>query len=335
MSSAAGRFGRLSVALFLIGVPLVITPGPSAMAAGAGSWSSLASVPAHGQGVEGMSVAAVGSTIVAAYGFDASDTRRTRLYDTASDTWSLGTRAPGPRRSEGAAVAHGEWVYAIGGRSSGVIGDLDRYSVSDDAWVSLSSMPTPRAGLGAATVGGEIYAIGGRTSPSGPCSQDSNGQLDVVERYDIERDRWTTVAPLPTPRSDAAAAVIAGQIYVFGGCRVMPGGAIRFLDRVDVYDPRSDSWSARPADLPTARAAMYGVAARGGSVYVMGGWAGAGPLGVVEVYSVASDNYVPGAPMVTPRAEMGVTATRGRVYTVGGALPAFGESSDANEVFKP
>jgi hypothetical protein len=39
--------------------------------------------------------------------------------------------------------------------------------------------------------------------------------------------------------------------------------------------------------------------------------------------------------MLTARAEMGVASRGGRIYTVGGALPAFGASSDANEAFKP
>ena len=155
-----------------------------------------------------------------------------------------------------------------------------------------------------------------------------------MERFDLTTEAWSTVASLPRARSELAAAAFGGRIYVFGGCRVTPGG-IRFLDRVDVYDPSTDSWSAAPADLPTARAAMYSVATRAGSCAIIGGWAGEGPLGVHEVYSPSQDAYRRAAGMLTPRAEMGVVASGARVFAVGGALPAFGESSDANEVFIP
>ena len=281
-----------------------------------------------------MAVGAFGTTIVAAYGYDAGDTRLTRLYDTQTDTWSVGARAPLPDRSEPAAVVHGSSMYVLGGRRVNVLRALDRYSVNADTWTSLPDMPTPRAGLAAVVVDGAIYAIGGREEPGGPCSQGPGGQLATVERFDLSTETWTTVASLLRARSDLAAAALGGRIYVFGGCRVTPGG-IRFLDRVDVYDPSSDSWSPAPADLPTRRTAMYSVAVRGGTVHVIGGWAGEGPLGVHEVYSPSQDAWQDAAGMLTPRAEMGVVALGGRVYAVGGALPAFGESSDANEVFIP
>ena len=76
-------------------------------------------------------------------------------------------------------------------------------------------------------------------------------------------------------------------------------------------------------------------ASKGNTVYVIGGEAGGGPLAVNEGYKVSSDTWSANAPMLTPRGEMGVVGTGGRIYTVGGALPAFGSSSSANEVFKP
>jgi hypothetical protein len=318
---------------FVIATMIATAPGASA-AQGSGEWRSLAPVPARFDGVEGMSVGRLDGTIVAAYGYDGGDTRLTRIYDISTDTWSTGAQAPGPPRSEGAAVAHGSFVYAVGGRASNVLASLDRYSVDADTWASLPDMPTPRAGLAAVVVGNSIYAIGGRDATGGPCSQGQGGQLATVERFDIAANDWTTVAELPRARSDLAAAVVGNTIYVFGGCRVGANG-LRFLRSVDAYDPSTDSWSRAPANLPTARAAMYSVATLGGTVHVIGGWAGGGPLGTHEVYSAPADAYTEAAEMLTARGEMGVVAAGGRIYAVGGALPAFGVSSDANEVFIP
>jgi hypothetical protein len=195
-------------------------------------------------------------------------------------------------------------------------------------------MPTARAGLAAAVVGRGIYVIGGRNAPSGPCSQAPGGELATVERFDIPTGTWSTVASLPTARSDLAAAAHGGKIYVFGGCRVEEDFSITFLDDVDVYNPRTDAWSTTPADMPTSRAAMYGVGQKGGRIYVIGGWAGGGPLGTNELYKVSADSWSSAAPMLTARAEMGVASRGGRIYTVGGGLPAFGSPSNANEVFK-
>lgn len=322
-------FTTAAAMTLLLGVPA---------ASAQGAWTALAPVPAVGDGVEGMQVARVGNVIVAAYGFDNAigDTNATRIYHIDADAWSTGASAPLPERSEGTAVTKAGAVYAIGGRGpDGVLADIDRYRPASNTWVSLPDMPTPRAGLAAAAVGRAIYVIGGRDSGGGPCSQAPGGQLATVERFDIPTRTWTTVARLPSARSDLGAIAHGGKIYVFGGCRVKRDFSITFLDDVDVYNPRTNRWSTAPADLPTARAAMYGVGRKGGQIYVIGGWSGGGPLGTNEFYRVAADAWGTAAPMLTARAEMGVASGGGRIYTVGGALPAFGASSNANEVFKP
>lgn len=324
--------------LALLGaVALMATPLALPSASAQGAWTALAPVPAVGPGVEGMQVGRIGNVIVGAYGFDGAlgDTNATRIYDIDADTWSAGTPAPLPVRSEGTAVTKGGRFYAIGGRSVGVLADVDRYRPATDTWVSLPDMPTARAGLGAAVVGRAIYVIGGRDSPGGPCSQAPGGELATVERFDIPTQTWSTVASLPSARSDLAAVAHGGRIYVFGGCVREADFSITFLDDVDVYNPRTDTWSTAPADMPTARAAMYGAGRKGGRIYVIGGWAGGGPLDTNEFYKVSADAWGSAAPMLTARAEMGVASRGGRIYTVGGGLPAFGATSNANEVFKP
>jgi hypothetical protein len=332
----ATRFPRRLMSLGVAATMALLLAVPAASAQGV--WRALAPVPSVGDGVEGMQVGRIGNLIVAAYGFDnaVGDTNRTRIYNINADAWSTGAAAPRPVRSEGTAVTKAGTLYAIGGRGpGGVLADVDRYRPATNRWVSLPDMSTPRAGLAAAVVGRAIYAIGGRDSGGGPCSQAPGGELATVERFDIPTQRWSTVARLPRARSDLGAIAHGGKIYVFGGCRVRRDFSIAFLDDVDVYNPRTNRWSTAPADLPTARAAMYGVGQKGGRIYVIGGWAGGGPLGTNEVYKVAADAWGMAAAMLTARAEMGVASGGGRIYTVGGALPAFGASSDANEVFKP
>lgn len=305
----------------LLAVAAIATAVMATGASGAGTWTALAPVPAP---TEGMQTAVVGNKIVAAYGFSGGDTQLTRIYNIAANSWGFGAVAPAPVRSEGAAASHGGFFYAVGGRP--VIADLDRYDPASDTWTSLADMPTGRAGLGVATVGNAIYAIGGRTGAS-PCA---GGALATVERYDIDTNTWSTVAPLPSARSDLAAVARGGKIYVFGGCTDFA----TVLDDVDVYNPVTDTWSTAPADMPTARAAMYGAAAKGGTIYVVGGWTPlTGQLATNEAYKVASDTWSTALAMPSPRAEMGVVSHGGRVYTVGGGI--FGSSSDLNLSFKP
>jgi hypothetical protein len=208
--STARLLSRLRLSVVGALVSAFAFAGVPAAWAGPGSWAVLAPVPAVGSGVEGMSVAATSlGRIVAAYGFDnaVGDTRRTRVYNIQRNVWTIAAQAPGPPRSEGTAVSRGTFVYSIGGRGPvAVLADLDRYDVWTNTWRSLADMPTARAGLGAAIIGPEIYAIGGRTTGA-PCS---GGELRSVERYDIRSNTWVRLAPLPTARSDAAAATVNG-----------------------------------------------------------------------------------------------------------------------------
>lgn len=313
----------LFAALVLTVVPCFAAPKP-------GTWNILAPVPHRGTGVEGMSVADVGDKIIAALGFDFGDTNTTRIYDIASNTWSIGANAPGTS-SEGAGTSHGSLFYTAGGRLAFVRNDLWSYDPATDTWTSLAPMNHARAGLAIATFGNSIYVMGGRTSPGGPCT---GGEMSSVERYDIDTNTWTDVAPMPFALSDRAAATVGGKIYVFGGCT---GGIFPvFTNETDVYDPVTDAWSTAPADMPTARAGMYGVAVKGDAVYVIGGWNGVQPgLQTNEAYHVSMDSWTVETPMPTGRAEAGAAGHDGEVFIVGGSKPAFGASVPNNEAYKP
>jgi hypothetical protein len=341
MSSTMIRRYLLSLmCLFAVAVVVPAYAGPSPSGSGP-AWASLAPVPTAGGpgfGVEGMGVALLGDKIVAALGYDNSvggDTATTRIYSIAHNTWlPNGANAPGAS-SEGAGTSHANLFYNIGGRTAGpgspARADLWSYDLVSNAWTALASMSQARAGLAVAVVGDSIYAIGGRTATGGPCT---GGELSVVERYDVDTDTWSTVASLPSARSDLAAATVGGKIYVFGGCVTAP---LVFLNNVDVYDPKTDTWSTTPTDMPTARAAMYAVATKGGTVYVIGGEIGFAPgLSTNESYMVSTDSWTTGLlPMPTPRAETGAVGMGGGIYIIGGSQPSGGASVGANEVFKP
>lgn len=300
-----------------------------ALAEQPGTWASLAPVPAVYGGVEGMSVGLVGNKIIAALGYDrgAGDTATTRIYDIDTNTWSFGANAPGAS-SEGAGVAHGGLLYAAGGRWGGPRNDLWAYDIETDSWTVLAPMNQGRTGLALVALGNSLYAIGGRTMTA-PCG---GGPLASVERYDIDTNTWTQVAPMPFPLSDRAATVVGGKIYVFGGCH----DYFTLVSDVDVYDPVTDTWSDAPADLSAPRSTFYTVAAKGGKIFAIGGWDGVtAGLTTNDIYDVAKNRWSSGTPMPTPRAEAGSVSHGGRIYVLGGAQPHSGLSVAAVEAYKP
>lgn len=319
------QFSRRPSVTMLVAIVAALALAVAAGAKGPkGTWSTLAPLLAP---TEGMQVGQIGNRIIAAYGLSGADTNLTRIYDIDANSWSAGSAAPLPVRSEGAAATRGGNLYAVGGRSAGSpLADLDRYTAATNTWVSLASMPTPRRGLGAAVVGNALYAIGGSTGAA-PCS---GTPLATVERYSFASGTWTTVAPLPSPRSDLAAYAHGGKIYVFGGCT---GSEAAVTNAVDVYNVATNTWSTTPADMPTARSSMYAAGRKGGTIYVIGGQAGGVQLATNEAYKIAANSWSAAAPMPSPRAEMGVASHGGRIYTVGGGLR--GASSNLNLAFRP
>ncbi len=298
-----------------------------------GSWTALTPAPSP---TEGMTVGGVGQVIVGAYGFSSTlgaTTNQTRLYNISSDSWSAGATAPQPARSDAAygETTHGGFLYVIGGENSGtVLSDMERYDPVLDSWTTLAPMPTARAGAVAAVIDDGIFVIGGRLSTSGPCS--GGPYIGTVEKYDVDTDTWSTVAPLPSPRSDLTAVAHGGKVFVFGGC-TGAASSPSVTNEVDVYDPQTDTWTTL-TPMPTQRASL--VAGHSGNlVYAIGGTDGVSALNVNEVYDISGNSWSTNTPMATALQESGAHSHGGKVYVVGGSTPAYGSSSNANEVFKP
>ncbi len=112
--------------------------------------------------------------------------------------------------------------------------------------------------MAAAALGGRIYAIGGRIGGS------FARNVAVNEAYDPATDSWRARAPMPTPRSGIAAAVLADEILVFGG-----ESTSGTFEEAEGYDPAADRWTEYPP-MPTARHGL-GAAAVAGRVYVISG----------------------------------------------------------------
>jgi N-acetylneuraminic acid mutarotase len=111
--------------------------------------------------------------------------------------------------------------------------------------------------LASAVVNDKMYAIGGRTS-----GKSSN--LNNNEAYDPATDTWIEKAPMPTARGGIAAAVVKGEIYVFGG-----ESPDKTFDSNEKYNPRTNSWTEEPP-MPIARHGLM-AAVVGNNIYVIGG----------------------------------------------------------------
>ncbi|MGH2548202.1 MAG: Kelch repeat-containing protein [Thermomicrobiales bacterium] len=123
---------------------------------------------------------------------------------------------------------------------------------------------------------------------------------------------WGSAAPLPVGRSEFAATVLDGKIYVAGGF-----GAESLFDR---YDPSTNQWESL-ADLPAPRNHL-GLAAVDGGVYVAGGH-NHGTNSATDTFwrfDVAAGTWETLAPLPQgPRGGLGAAALNGSIYVAGGS----------------
>ena len=331
------RFLSILATVAVLTVIAMAAPVYAGKGSAPGTWSQLAPIPdPDGAGsftglTEGMAVGGVGNIIVAACGYDSGvDINFVRLYNISTDTWSFGTPAPTARAEVAyGELTHGGKLYVIGGRTFGTGKVMECYDVSTDTWTTLTPMPTARAAAVAVTIDNSIYVIGGRTG-SAPLS---GMALTTVERYDIDKDTWSWVAPLPMGRSDFAGVSHGGKIYVFGGWNHMSG----IIANVDVYNPVTDTWKSL-SPMPQARA-VHMAGKVGNLAYVFGGQ---DPntnavSGLNQVYNITKDSWTTDTPMTIGGevGETGVYSHGGRVYVVGGGRPAYGTATNFTQVFKP
>jgi len=187
---------------------------------------------------------------------------------------------------EGGAAAVGEvdtvTVRATMTDDLGIFSAATLTSRAFPAWSYKSRLLTSRYRLAAATVGCELYAIGG---------WDWTGASRLNEMYDPVANYWTPKASKPTGAANVGAAVLNDKIYVVGGM----SNNLRLLEAVEVYDPATDSWwTIAPLPVGLAGAA---VAAAGGKLYVFGGDSYSGYTDTTYEYDPAADTWTQKAPM--------------------------------------
>ena len=144
------------------------------------NWTQMASLPV---GVGGYASAVVDNRIyIIGGGYEAAPdykpTNLVQIFDPETNQWTNGTSIPTAVYNARACVItepSGEQrIHVIGGQlyyfwyDVPYIG-IDLHQVYDpetDTWTNATAMPTPRTGMGLATINNEIYAIGGEDNGS-------------------------------------------------------------------------------------------------------------------------------------------------------------------------
>ncbi|EEC14657.1 hypothetical protein IscW_ISCW011124 [Ixodes scapularis] len=204
-------------------------------------------------------------------------------YHVLKNRWDLCGMMPEPRSYHGAVLIGGT-VYITGGfdPETRKCGELVAskttfaYDLETMEWSRKADMISARAAHGATACLDKVYVFGGRGR--------LGRALTSTEVYDPGSDSWKEVTPLDIARMAVGCAVVDDKIFLVGGMTPETGDLHRAVDRVDVYDVHSHTWSAGEP-LPKPRA-FPGAASVGGKLWLLGG---------------CYDNSEPGLPLVSLR----------------------------------
>ena len=192
----------------------------------------------------------------------AFSTNEVDVYNPVSHSWTALAPMPTARNNFTAAVVNGI-IYAIGGSvdNTAALTTVEAYDPASNSWTSKASMPTARWGVSLGAINGIIYAAGGY-NPSCACGQG----VSAFESYNPQTDSWTALPSMPTPRSNASAAVVNNILYVIGGSDTTGSGSV---PTVESYNPATNTWTTEPA-MPTSRFGLI-ASAINGTIYAIAG----------------------------------------------------------------
>lgn len=201
-----------------------------------------------------------------------------------------------------------EHVFYISGRNSDpraselMLGNLLRLDCwkTNQVWQDDSGVPTARFAAAAAVLDNKILVMGGFKVRD----------TDVTEVYDASSHSWSRPKELQLsrPRSECAAAVRDGCVYLVGG--TSRGEELCLSERFD-----GKGWE-KVSPLPLARAGC-GAAVTGGQLYVVGGFHRGEALPFFERYD-DSNGWTQLPRLVPARWSCAAMGFRGVIYVCGG-----------------
>ena len=160
-------------------------------------------------------------------------------------------------------------------------------------WKKLPSGPRLQ-GLVMLPYKNSVVRLGGFTALNAEGEKHDLHSQNEVSRFDMAKNRWVNLAPLPEPRSSLSAAITGDEIFVIGGW-ALKGEETTWHGtawKLNLADPNS-AWQplSKP---PFKRRALFSTNHKG-KIHVIGGMnSDGGPTTRTDVYDPKSDSWSQG-----------------------------------------
>ncbi len=163
----------------------------------------------------GPTVGVIAGKIYVAGGLDVDkhDIGTCEVFDPATNSWLPFNSMPTGRWQAFGGVIDGK-LYVVGGFiDADSVTDTHEVFTPPSTWsTNPTSMPAARGEMDGGVYDGKLWVVGGLWQEG-----TDKYVLDVFQTFYPGTNSWTTLTPMPTARSEAAAAFVAGKLYVAGG----------------------------------------------------------------------------------------------------------------------
>lgn len=193
------------------------------------------------------------------------------------------------------------------------------------SWAEIASdSPTERrVELGAVSVDGTIYALGGMISRQ-------RTPVTTVERFDPVQQIWESISEVPEPMNHFQPVAHDGKIYVLGALKGTGFPEESGIAEVHIYNTRTNTWSSG-GSIPAHRVrGAAGAAVYQDKIYLVGGNPRGHQLGSVDWF----DEYDPVTgvwrelpPLPHARDHVTVAIAGDRLVVAGGRAGGFSSSN--------
>lgn len=211
-----------------------------------------------------------------------------------------------------AAVEHAGKIYVLG--SYDTEATVYIYDIASNSWSAGLNMPRGTDNNGAVVHNGKIYVFGGEAARA-------------VQVFDTASAGWSTSEALPTVRFASVVAKLADKVHLIGGWNYnnTASASLASHERFDLTSGAVDPGQLAPL-MQARNCAAAGVIDN--RIYVAGGRQpgirdyDSQPLKSVEIYVPEADGWDVRSDMRSARACAGSAVLGGKLYVLGGELPA-------------
>ncbi|OWF38510.1 kelch-like protein 3 [Mizuhopecten yessoensis] len=219
-------------------------------------------------------------------------------------------------------------IYVMGGRNSTdcQLKSMEKYDFLIDQWNTVTNMNIARTAVGAVSVDGVLYAVGGECALAD--TQEDTLYLRCMECYDPVLRQWIPKPEMKIARSFVACVAVGRMLYAIGG----EDGSCSYCI-VEKYDQRQELWSFA-ASMNRKRAGA-GTCVCDGKIYVAGGYDKILHLdrASVECFDPATEEWTFVSEMEKARSGLALVSVEHCIYAFGGRYKHTDQYTDMVERF--